>query len=238
MAKTDLAFAQNYTNALEVDVTPEEEAPTYMPLACGITSITPSANESTEDKDYYDGYGVPSTDVQSNQIQYEVEGDRCYGDPAQDFISSHALLTGDDRKTRFRHTASNGDVVEGRCTLLNLVPGSGQGEASALGAFSCTIATSGRPEFKPANKLTLPESIEAEDVEVAVGAKSRVTPTVTPTEAADKCFFGIEDRSVATVDADGNVTGVKEGTTKLTVRCAAKPSLLKVVGVTVSGSAG
>ena len=40
--------------------------------ACGmalasqmITSITPSPNESTEDKDYYDGYGTPTTDVTS-----------------------------------------------------------------------------------------------------------------------------------------------------------------------------
>lgn len=237
MAQTDLAFAQNYTNALEIDITPEAASPTYMPLACGITSITPSANESTEDKDYYDGYGVPTTKVQSNQIQYEVEGDRCFGDPAQDFIAGRALLTGDDRVTRFRHTSSNGDVVEGKCTLLNLVPGSGQGEASALGAFTCTIATAGYPSFTPANKLKLPTEVTVSDVEVEVGGTTAAGATVTPEEASGKCFYGIEDRSIATVDGDGNVTGVKEGATQLTVRCAAKPSVLETVTVTVSPAA-
>ena len=238
MAQTDLAFAQNYTSALEIDVTPEAAEPTYMPLATGITSIAPSANESTEDKDYYDGYGVPSTTVQSNQIQYEVEGDRCYGDPAQDFIAGRALMTGDDRVTRFRHTHPNGDVIEGRCTLLNLVPGSAQGEASALGSFTCTIATSGSPTLTAANKLKLPTAVEVTDVTATVGAPTSVTPTRTPTDAHPQGVYGVEDRSVATVDADGNVTGVSAGETQLTVRCAAKPSVLKVVKVTVSAAPG
>lgn len=233
---TDLAFAPNYTNALEIDITPDAAEPTYALLSRGITSIAPTPNESTEDKDYYDGYGVPTTNVVSTQIQYEVEGDRCYGDPAQDFISSRALLTGDGRRTRFRHTHPNGDCLEGWCTLLNVAPGSGQGEASALGAFTCTIATAGSPIFVAANKLALPESVTAQDVTVAVGQSSAVAATVTPTDASPKCFYGVEDRGIATVDADGNVTGVSEGETSLTVRCAAKPSVLKTVKVTVSGS--
>ena len=91
MAKSDLGFARNYANALEIDITPGAESPTWAILSRGITSITPSPNESTEDKDYYDGYGTPTTKVTSTQIQYEVEGDRCYGDPAQDYISSAQL---------------------------------------------------------------------------------------------------------------------------------------------------
>lgn len=234
MAKSDLGFARNYANALEININPGAEKPTWAILSRGITSITPSSNESTEDKDYYDGYGTPTTDVTSTQIQYEVEGDRCYGDPAQDFISSCALLTGDGRKTQFRHTAANGDVIEGDCTLLNLTPNSGQGEASALGAFACTIATAGSPKFTAANKLKLPESVTASEVSVNVGEKSKITATVTPTDANPKCFYASGNTDIATVDSDGNVEGVSAGTCKVTVRCASKPSAMCEVEVTVA----
>ena len=236
MAKSDLGFARNYANALEINITPGEAEPTWALLARGITSITPSPNESTEDKDYYDGYGVPTTKVQSTQIQYEVEGDRCYGDPAQDYIASVALETGEGRETQFRHTAPNGDVIEGNCTLLELVPNSGQGEASALGAFTCTISTAGAPTFTPAGKTKLPEQVEADAVSVEVGATSKIAPTVTPTEANGKCFFASGNTDVATVDSDGNVTGVTEGTTTVTVRAASKPSVMASVEVTVTAA--
>lgn len=237
MAKSDLGFARNYANALEIDITPEEPTPTWAILSRGITSITPSPNESTEDKDYYDGYGTPTTKVTSTQIQYEVEGDRCYGDPAQDYISGCALETGDGRETHFRHTSPNGDVIEGDCTLLNLTPNSGQGEASALGAFACTVATAGSPKFTPANKLKLPEEVTASEANVNVGAKQKIAPSVTPTDANPKCFFASGDTDVATVDSDGNVTGVKEGTCKVVVRCASKPSVMCEVEVTVEAAA-
>ena len=237
MAKSDLGFARNYANALEININPGAEKPTWAILSRGITSITPSPNESTEDKDYYDGYGTPTTDVTSTQIQYEVEGDRCYGDPAQDFISSCALLTGDGRKTQFRHTAANGDVIEGDCTLLNLTPNSGQGEASALGAFACTIATAGSPKFTAANKLKLPESVTAEDVEVTVDAANKIEASVTPEEANPKCFYASGNTDIATVDSDGNVKGVSQGETTVTVRAASKPSVMKSVKVTVSAGA-
>lgn len=234
MAKSDLGFARNYANALEININPGAEKPTWAILSRGITSITPSPNESTEDKDYYDGYGTPTTDVTSTQIQYEVEGDRCYGDPAQDFISSCALLTGDGRKTQFRHTAANGDVIEGDCTLLNLTPNSGQGEASALGAFACTIATAGSPKFTAANKLKLPESVTADDVEVTVDAAKKIEASVTPEGANQKCFYASGNTDIATVDSDGNVKGVSQGETTVTVRAASKPSVMKSVKVTVS----
>ena len=236
MAKSDLGFARNYANALEINIAPEEEEPTWAVFSRGITSIAPSANESTEDKDYYDGYGTPTTKVTSTQIQYEIEGDRCYGDAAQDFVSSVALETGEGRETQFRHTAANGDVVEGKCTLLNLVPNSGQGEASGLGAFACTVATAGAPEFTPAGKLKLPEKVEATEVSVGVGQKAKVEPTVTPAEANPKCFFMSGDPSIAEVDSDGNVKGVKEGSCEIMVRCASKPSVTAKVAVTVSAS--
>lgn len=234
MATTDLGFARNYANALEINITPEADKPTWAILSRGITSITPESNESTEDKDYYDGYGTPTSKVTSTQIQYSVEGDRCYGDPAQDFIAGRALATGEERETDFRHTAANGDVIQGRCTLLNLTPNSGQGEASALGAFACIIATAGAPDFKEANKLKLPTAVEAEDVTVTVEGTSKIEASVTPEDANPKCFYASGNTAVATVDSDGNVTGVAQGETTVTVRAASKPSVMKSVRVTVS----
>lgn len=236
--KSDLGFARNYSNALEINTKPGEKEPLWALLSRGITSITPSGNESTEDKDYYDGMGVPTSTVNSTQIQYAVEGDRCYGDPAQDFISSLALEVGEGRKTKFRHTAPNGDVIEGNCTLLNLTPNSGQGDASGLGAFSCTIATDGRPDFKQADKLKLPEelTVGSGPVTVAVGSKAKVSATVAPDTANPKCFYASGDTDVATVDSDGNVAGVSEGTCKITVRAASKPSVSKTVEVTVTAA--
>lgn len=234
MATSDLGFARNYANALEIDITPEADEPTWAIFSRGITAIEPSPNESTEDNDYYDGYGTPTSDVTSTQIQYEVSGNRYYGDPAQDFVASRALETGEGRKTRFRHTAPNGDVIEGDCTLLNLTPNSGQGDASALGAFSCTVATAGAPVFTPGGKLKLPEEVTASEVEVQEGASVKIAPTVTPTEANPKCFFASGNNDVATVDSDGNVRGVKAGSCKVTVRAASKPSVMATVEVTVS----
>lgn len=234
MAKSDLGFARNYANALEINITPGADTPTWALFSRGITSITPSGNESTEDKDYYDGYGVPTTDVTSTQIQYEIEGDRCYGDPAQDYASSIALETGEGRKTQFRHTAANGDIIQGNCTMLNLTPNSGQGEASGLGAFTCTVATDGRPEFIPANNLKLPEAVTAQDVTVVEEQTTKIEASVTPDGANQKCFFASGDTSIATVDSDGNVKGIAAGETTITVRAASKPSVTKSVKVTVS----
>ena len=92
MAKNqDLGFAPNYMSALEIDTTPDAASPTWAIFSRGITEVKPTTNETTETKDYYDGYGTPTDKVKSVQPQYEVTGDRCYGDPAQDFVASLAL---------------------------------------------------------------------------------------------------------------------------------------------------
>ena len=60
---------------------------------------------------------------------------------------------------------------------------------------------------------------------------------MTPSSASDRCVFAIENDEFATVDSEGNVTGVKAGKTRLSVKCAAKPSVCAVVDVTVGASA-
>ena len=219
MAKNqDLGFAPNYMSALEIAPTPDATSPTWAIFSRGITEVKPTTNETTETKDYYDGYGTPTDKVKSVQPQYEVTGDRCYGDPAQDFVASLALETGEGRTGHFRHTDPNGDVVEGDCTYLGLTVGSQQGAASDPGAFSCTISGAGAMRYIPANKLKQPTGVTC----------------TAPTGPAAKCFFASGNTDVATVDSDGNVTGVAAGEAVITVRCASKPSICTQVKVTVA----
>ena len=235
MASTDLGFAPNYASALEIDITPGSAEPTWALFSQGITEIKPTPNETTSDKDYYDGYGVKTTKVTGTQITYEVTGDRYYGDPAQDYVASLALEVGDARTTQFRHTDPNGDVVSGTCTVLNVTPGSQQGAASDPGAFSCTIATAGRPTYTPADRTKLPASVTASlDGTVTVGGSADITATVEPAkEANQKCFFASSDNEVARVDSGGTVTGVAEGECAITVRAASRPELSATVEVAV-----
>lgn len=230
--KQDLGFAPNYMSALEIDTTPDAASPTWAIFSRGITEVKPTTNET---KDYYDGYGTPTDKVKSVQPQYEVTGDRCYGDPAQDFVASLALETGEGRTGHFRHTDPNGDVVEGDCTYLGLTVGSQQGAASDPGAFSCTISGAGAMRYIPANKLKQPTGVTCTaPTGPAVGKSMKLAPTVTPAEANAKCFFASGNTDVATVDSDGNVTGVAAGEAVITVRCASKPSICTQVKVTVT----
>ncbi|OZG53569.1 Bacterial Ig-like domain (group 2) [Pseudoscardovia radai] len=60
-------------------------------------------------------------------------------------------------------------------------------------------------------------SVSPATVGVKVGAATRLTATVLPANATDQSLTWISDnQSVATVDANGVVTGVKEGTAKIT----------------------
>ena len=80
-----------------------------------------------------------------------------------------------------------------------------------------------------------PEAIEVQDVEVPAGRRANVMYEVLPAEAFDKSVtFAIEDTAIATVDAEGVVTGVAEGTTTVVVTSAADPDVYGEATVTVT----
>ncbi len=230
----DIAFAPNYTNILEIDITPTGTEHTWAWVGPGISNIVPDGNEETDEDFYWDGFGMKTTDVKGGQMTLAVEGHRLVGDPAQDYVQSLALSYGQARKTTARLTDATGDVIEGKATLTGIIPGSSIGDANSKGDFSFGIAFDGRPSYTPGNATTLPESVTAQAVAVQVGATVAASATIAPTTAGGKLLYAIEDTSVATVDMDGKVTGVKAGDTRLTVRCAAKPSVTVQVDVTVS----
>ena len=59
--------------------------------------------------------------------------------------------------------------------------------------------------------------LDAENVKVAVGKTKQIKADVIPEEADAELVWTVADTAIATVDANGVVTGVKNGTTTVTV---------------------
>lgn len=78
-------------------------------------------------------------------------------------------------------------------------------------------------------------SIDGEGIEVAPGQELGLTATLTPADTTeDELVWSVADESVATVSADGVLTGVAEGTTQVSVSVAANPALTDTAEVTVA----
>lgn len=231
-----LDFAPNYCHVIELDITPTEATPTWANALVGITECAPASDETVDEDDYYDNFGMDDTNVSKIKPSLAMTGYRRYGDPVQDFVQSKALTTGKDRKTNYRWTQPDGTFLQGKCSLVDLVPGSSMGEASAKGDLSYTINLDTVDVITIGTDIYTPEAISAVDATATVGTTTAVDAEVTPKGANSKCHYAIEDTSIATVDADGNVKGVTAGSTVLTIKAASKPSIVKQVKVTVSGS--
>lgn len=78
------------------------------------------------------------------------------------------------------------------------------------------------------------EKIEAEDVEIKEGESQKITVTFTPDDTTNKdVTFYSKDEKVATVDKDGNITAVGEGTTTIVVTSQDDPLKTTEIQVTV-----
>jgi chorismate synthase len=228
---SDIGFAPNYTNLHELEI-PDQG---FVRIGSGITSITPNGNEQTDQTTYYDGDGLASTNVSGGQLVLSFTGNRRYGDAAQDYIAGLQLEYGAARKTRYRHTAPDGQVILATdATVANI--SSGGGDASSKGDFSFEIHINGRPELTAGNASTFPEAISAASVTVSsVGANTSVVSTVTPPTASRALAYAIADSDIASVSSDGIVTGLRPGQTELSIKSVVKPSVVTVITVTVSG---
>ena len=232
----DIGFASNYTNLHLIDTTPNGDERTWAYIGPGITSIETDNEDTTDDTAYYDGGGAASEDVTGVSLGYKIEGDRKFGDPAQDFIAGLVYETGEGRKTNYKRIAPDGRTVEGRVTVKDIVAEGG--EANDKNNFEATVKFDGLPTVGEPTKTELPESVTLSAISVAAGNTTQASPTVTPATASAVCVYAVEDDSIATVDAMGNVTGVRAGTTKITAKCIAKPSVNVTANVTVTGTVG
>ena len=116
--------------------------------------------------------------------------------------------------------------------------------AVKAGTATITVSVKGQPEIKATctitvksstiavTKLTLSES----SAEVSVGKTLPLTCTIEPTNATNKeLVWSTTDETIATVDAQGVVTGVKAGTVTITVASKSNPSVKAICTVTVVG---
>ncbi len=116
--------------------------------------------------------------------------------------------------------------------------------AVKAGTATITVSVKGQPEIKATctitvkssaiavTKLTLSES----SAEVSVGKTLTLTCTIEPTNATNKeLVWSTSNETIATVDAQGVVTGVKAGTVTITVASKSDPSVKATCTVTVVG---
>jgi uncharacterized protein YjdB len=234
---SDLGYAQNYTNILEVNITPNEATETWAWVGPGINNITNDASEETSEDEFYDSEGNTETEVTKLTRGFSPEGYRRFTDDFQNFVASIADLTGEDRRTQYRITSPNGQVKQANCTIKDIKVDAPDGAPSDRMPFSCSIAQNGAfTDVTPAAGTSLPESVTATIAALTVKKSVTVTPTVTPSTASQRCLFSVSDDSIATITNDGVLTGVAAGKVKVRIKCAAKPSVYTTVEVDVKTS--
>lgn len=145
MARKKNALTEYYVAPMPSD---ELTEPEYLRLAKWISSVSDESDEEVDDTAWYDGDGTAESDVVSVKEGYAFEGTYDDADPAMKFIAGLKRETGEGRKVMFRKVEANGDTLEGRATVTDIVASGG--EASEYAAFGCTITWDRTPEVTTA----------------------------------------------------------------------------------------
>lgn len=181
-------------------------------LATKIQTITPSANETTNNNSYYDGEGFGSTEVTGKRYQLACSGQRYVGNPAQDYIASKQFAIGQALHCRVIWV-QNGQAIVSEATLTNIVATGG--EASANQTFSCTIEFNGKPRTIN-GQLTLTENADqlwTYKATIDTSAKpSTSTEPATPQPAQPQQIIPV--KIVAANDADDTDTKTNQDSGK------------------------
>lgn len=117
---------------------------TLYDLGGGVTNITPTFEEETEDANYY--IGGKETFVTALNYQIDVEGHRLYSDDTQNFVRQ-MLVDKESRNGYLQITEPDGRVLEGEATILNIVPFGG--EAGQRQQFNFSVKFKGTPTDTP-----------------------------------------------------------------------------------------
>ncbi|MFX0552961.1 phage tail tube protein [Lactiplantibacillus plantarum] len=151
-------FKMNYKNVFEIDTAGSQDPKdvtkaTFVPLAAGISGVTPAANETDDNTAYYDGAGFTDTDVTGKRITLAFSGHRVIGDAAQDYVASKFLAIGESLKTLARWTDPDGNKIVSNVTITAIVPMGGN--ANAKQTFSFTLSFNGKPIMTDKNGKTV-----------------------------------------------------------------------------------
>lgn len=235
----DIGYAMNYQHVTEINATPHEGSPTWVWLGPGIKSITSDKSETTSEEYFFDGGGSAETSVDSITKTYNVSGYRRPGDPAQDYVASLDEETGDALLTAVRVTGPTGRIVERDVTIHEIKANDPTGDANSKTEFSCKLSGKGKPrEVHEDDGIQLPEKVTASAVSLAVGATAEINVSVTPSKSSQRVLCAVEDPEIAEVTPDGTVTGIAKGKTTVTIKAAAKPSVMAQVEINVTAATG
>lgn len=142
-------------------------------------------------------------------------------------------------------TASDGSAITWTSSNPDIATVSG-GNVTGVAAGSVTITAKNEADTASATctvtvkeRVVVPEIVVIPDkltAEVEVGKTTSLTATVTGTENQAVTFASSDD-TIATVDANGVITGVKEGTVTITVTSQADTQKTASCSVTVKAAA-
>lgn len=117
---------------------------TLFDLGGGVTNITPTFEEETEDVNYY--ATGKETYVTALNYQIDVEGHRLYSDKAQNMVRE-MLIDKENRNGYLQITEPDGRVLEGEATIFNIAPFGG--EAGQRQQFNFSVKFKGTPTDTP-----------------------------------------------------------------------------------------
>jgi hypothetical protein len=136
-----------YGVELELDITPEAAARTWVPVCDGFNNLTEALNEQVQEYFFLCGKGFGSDEVTGIHPVVQLTGVRKIGNPAQDFIFRRRFELMEARKTNLRLSIANADGTitryTNRVTMKNI---SSFGGATTDGAaVSVDFSFNGRP---------------------------------------------------------------------------------------------
>ncbi|MHC5407338.1 phage tail tube protein [Listeria seeligeri] len=203
-------------------------------LAKGISNIDPSSDEDTEDYQYYDGNGGKETEVTSASLAHTFSGNRYYGDEALEFIRDMLTNTG-GRTCSFKVIEPDGRIISGKATVSEIKPYGG--DAGARSEIEFTITFDGMPnDVKSGTAIPTSIEVDGSTKTIEVGETATIVATVLPAEADQAVTFTSGNEAIATVTANGVVTGVAVGGTPITVTAKNYPNINTTVGISVTAA--
>ena len=200
----------------DLQITEDEESVTI--VYNGKTFVLPKAPKA-----------VPATGIRLTKVSAELNE----GETLELFYK----LEPSDATTRGVEWASNN-------TDVATVDEKGLVTAVKAGDATITVSVKGQPEIKATCTITVKSSsiavtkltLSQSSAEVSVGKTLTLTCTIEPTDATNKeLIWSSSDETIATVDAQGVVTGVKAGPVTITVASESNPSVTATCTVTVVG---
>ena len=148
---------------------------------------------------------IPATGIKLNQdTLYLREGKRG---------SFRVVLTPSDASSSVKWTSSNESVAKVNSSSGSIEAVS-EGSATITATTNNGLSATGIVTVVPApREVHLPNVIK-----VTLGYYAKVTPTLTPVHSTATYRWTIEDKTVATVDSNGNIRGLTIGSTTVTVK--------------------